>query len=434
MQNFVFHHSTDQAVRRQQLSTVVALRTFALCSQAALVISVHFGLKVSLPLHIFLVVLLGLLFLNLLTWMALRQQRTIGPYAVALHVLVDLCAFSVLLYYTGGVTNPFVSLYLPLLGLAAALLPWRQVAVLAGVSVALYGFLTVEYRPLQVHLHGHEDMINLHLWGMGVNFLVSVLILVGFVARLADSLRQREKDLAQAQARLVDEERLAALGNQAASIAHQLSTPVSTIAMLVTDWQDESATPPVPAEDLQVLSSQVQSIQTTLKHMRHQIESMDEQRTRPQVNDGRVWLEQCLAEWRNRNPAQEIRWLDPLPVQGTMPLAVEPSALALALNVLLDNAAQSQARLGVTQAIEFSLQRMPQAWTCRIADQGAGIASDVLPKLGREVITHGKNPKGHGMGVFLIVSLLDRQGVQLKFENRKPHGACVQLIIPSLES
>lgn len=433
MQNFVFHHSTDQAVRRQQLSTVVALRTFALCSQAALVMSVHFGLKVSLPLHIFVVVLLGLLLLNLLTWVALKQQRAIGPYAVVLHLLADLCAFSVLLYYTGGVTNPFVSLYLPLLGLAAALLPWRQVVVLAVLSVAAYGFLMVDYRPLHVHVHGHDDMIKLHLWGMGVNFLVSVLILVGFVARLSGSLRKREKDLAQAQARLVDEERLAALGNQAASIAHQLSTPVSTIAMLVADWQDEPASP-VPADDLQVLSSQVQSIQTTLKHMRHQIECMHEQRIRPQVDDGRVWLEQFLAEWRNRNPAQEIRWLDPLPAQVSIPLAVEPSALALALNVLLDNAAQSQARSGVTQAIEFSIQQMPQAWICRIADQGAGIALDVLPKLGQEVITHGKNPNGQGMGVFLLASLLDRQGIQLKFENRNPYGACAQLIIPRLNS
>lgn len=425
-------YSADQSVRRQQLSTVVALRTFAVCGQVALVLSVFWGLKVSLPLNILFSVLAALAVVNGLTWWHVRHLRPIGPYALLVQLLLDVLAFSVLLYYTGGVTNPFVSLYLPLLGLAAALLPWRQVLVLASVSVLAYGVLMQYYQPLHVHMHDHDSMVNLHLWGMGVNFLLSVFILVGFVARLSGSLRKREHDLADAQSRLVSEERLAALGNQAASIAHQLGTPVSTIAMIVSDWQDNPDVTDRSVE-LQALSSQVLAIQHTLQHLRDQIDQAENIRTLRQVDDWRVVFDGFVADWRNRNPEQELQVLGRDSMGESVSLDIEPMTLSVSLQVLLDNAKQSHVRAGVVAPLVLCIHDHPTQWECHVQDMGEGIAPELMLKLGQEVITQGNNAAGQGMGVFLVVNLLERQGAQLRFENRAPQGVLARLTIQKVQ-
>lgn len=215
---------SDLSVRRQQMVTVMWMRTLALAAQVLLLAVVGLLLHVSLPWPVLTVILGALVLLNVITFIRLRQGHSVGSFEVAAQLFADLAAFTFVLYFTGGVTNPFVSLYLPLLGLAAALLPWAQVAVLALFSVVAYTVLMGNYIPLV--LANPDDGVHFHLVGMWLNFLVSVLILVGFVARLSSSIRNRDQALGRAQQRLASESRLAALGNQAASIAHQLGTPV----------------------------------------------------------------------------------------------------------------------------------------------------------------------------------------------------------------
>jgi two-component system sensor histidine kinase RegB len=203
---------SDPSVRRQQLSTVLWMRTLALVAQLSLLLVVGLLLKVSLPWLTLLVILGALAVLNWMTFLRLRKGHAVGSFEVAAQLFADLAAFSFVLYFTGGVTNPFVSLYLPLLGLAAALLPWAQVTFLAVVSVIAYTLLMSNYIPLV--LANPDDGVHFHLVGMWLNFLVSVLILVAFVARLSSSIRNRDKALTKAQSRLAGESRLAALGNQ----------------------------------------------------------------------------------------------------------------------------------------------------------------------------------------------------------------------------
>lgn len=367
MRNQTFIHSAEQAVRQQQLSTVVALRTFALLIQLALLIGVYFWLKVALPFEILICIFGGFAIFNAATWLQLHRQRPIGPLALMTQLLLDLLGFSVLLYFTGGVTNPFVSLYLPLLGLAAVLLPLWQVACLALLSVLAYSVLMYEYTP--IILHDHATGVHLHLLGMWANFLVSVLMLVGFVARLSASLRKREHDLTLAKSRLVSDERLFELGNQAASIAHRLATPVSTMATILADWQDEPALQH-QAEELHVLASQIQLVQATLQQLREQVEHTEATARHNQVSNLRAWLDVFLNDWRNRNPTQEVHYSTPSQsIFAPAPIAIEPRALALALNVLLNNAMQNHQRAGTAQAIEVQFEAKPQHDVLRVLDQ-----------------------------------------------------------------
>ena len=369
---------TAPSVRRQQLVTVLWMRTAALCAQLMLLAVVGVLLKVTLPWLTLIGILGALAFLNAVTSIRLNKGRSVGSFEVASQLFADLAAFSFVLYFTGGVTNPFVSLYLPLLGLAAALLPWAQVALLAIFSVLAYTVLMTNYLPLV--LSNPDDGVHFHLVGMWVNFMVSVLILVGFVARLSSSIRNRDQALAQAQNRLTSEARLAALGNQAASIAHQLGTPVSTISTIVSDWQQEPAMQ-AHAREMAILSAQVKSITDTLSQLRAQIEVDPRHIADAQIIKPSEWFERTLSTWRTRNPQHEVRLMPSLAsIAGEF--KVRKELLELCLATLLDNAAQSQQRASVQAPLQVGMQCDNSCMTLFVNDSGGGIDPELLPKLG----------------------------------------------------
>ncbi|MEW6204655.1 MAG: ATP-binding protein [Pseudomonadota bacterium] len=414
---------SDLSVRRQQMVTVMWMRTLALAAQVLLLAVVGLLLNVSLPWSVLAVILGALVLLNAITFVRLRQGNTVGSFEVAAQLFADLAAFSFVLYFTGGVTNPFVSLYLPLLGLAAALLPWAQVAVLALFSVVAYTVLMGNYIPLV--LANPDDGVHFHLVGMWLNFLVSVLILVGFVARLSSSIRNRDQALGRAQQRLASESRLAALGNQAASIAHQLGTPVSTIATIVSDWKNDPAMQ-AQAREMSILSAQVQSITDTLGQLRAQIEVNPRHNADAQIIKPSEWLHNTLGLWRTRNPQHEVR-LMPSIASIAGEFKVRKELLELGLITLLDNAAQSQQRASVNQPLQVGMQCDHESLTLFVNDAGDGIDVELLPKIGQQLF----QANGQGMGLFLLANLLEREGGKLSLRNLHP-GVCASLSLPVL--
>lgn len=414
---------SDLSVRRQQMVTVMWMRTLALAAQVLLLAVVGLLLHVSLPWPVLTVILGALVLLNAITFIRLRQGHSVGSFEVAAQLFADLAAFTFVLYFTGGVTNPFVSLYLPLLGLAAALLPWAQVAVLALFSVVAYTVLMGNYIPLV--LANPDDGVHFHLVGMWLNFLVSVLILVGFVARLSSSIRNRDQALGRAQQRLTSESRLAALGNQAASIAHQLGTPVSTIATIVSDWKNDPAMQ-AQVREMNVLSAQVQSITDTLGQLRAQIEVNPRHNADAQMIKPSEWLQTTLGIWRTRNPQHEVR-LMPSIASIAGEFKVRKELLELGLVTLLDNAAQSQQRACVGEPLQVGMQCDHESLTLFVNDAGSGIDTELLPKIGQQLF----QANGQGMGLFLLANLLEREGGKLSLRNLNP-GVCASLSLPVL--
>jgi two-component system sensor histidine kinase RegB len=301
-----FLDNSDHSVRRQQLRTALWIRLFAIVIVCVIGLVAEFWLGVNLPWPVFAGVILVFIALNALAAWRYQSEARVGRFEVAAHLGADLLSFSVLLYFTGGVTNPFVSFYLPLIGLAAALLPRGQVFVLAVVSVLAYSFLMSNYWPLV--LSNPSDGIHFHLIGMWMNFMVSVLILVVFVARLSASVRQREHDLRQAQGLLVRESKLAVLGNQAASIAHQLGTPAATLVTILADWVEDSALQAY-SDDVWVMQNQLQSIQKTLAQLRAQVEfNVGVRGSNGWVSvNPQTWLDGFVQQWRNRNPHAQLK-------------------------------------------------------------------------------------------------------------------------------
>jgi len=172
------------------------------------------------------------------------QPRAVSNLELFAQLGADVAALSILLYYGGGSTNPFVSLYLLPLVIAAATLPGRYTWGMAALTAACYSLLMVYYIPLpHIHQHG-DDAFNIHVLGMWLGFVISAVVVAYFVVQMAQAVRSRDEMLARVREEVLRNERIVALGTQAAGAAHEMGTPLSTMAVVIascnTTWTSAS--------------------------------------------------------------------------------------------------------------------------------------------------------------------------------------------------
>ena len=243
---------------RVNLGHLFWLRSLAIIGQLVTIAFVQTFVGVKLPLPAMLLVIGLEVIFNALTWLRVASQKPESNLELFGQLWVDLGALSALLFLSGGTTNPFVSLYLPSLAIAAAVLPWQLMAWLAAFAVACYAVLGFESVPL--NLDNPANLFDYYRAGMWVNFMVSVGLIAWFVARMSRGLRQRDTALGEAQQRLLRDERAVALGVQAATVAHEMGTPLSTIAMLTEELRDAARSDEglkAYAADLDILDQQL---------------------------------------------------------------------------------------------------------------------------------------------------------------------------------
>ena len=282
---------------RVNLGHLFWLRSLAIIGQLVTIAVVQTFVGVHLPLPAMLLVIGLEMVFNGLTWLRVSRQRPESNLELFGQLWVDLGALSALLFLSGGTTNPFVSLYLPSLAIAAAVLPWHLMLWLAAFAVACYAVLGFDSVPL--NLDNPANLFDYYRAGMWVNFTVSVGLIAWFVARMSRALRQRDAALGDAQQRLLRDERAVALGVQAATVAHEIGTPLSTIAMLSEELRDAARTDkglaPYSA-DLELLEQQMTLCTSALARLRSRASAPG---SRQPVGE---WLESFAQQWRLRHP------------------------------------------------------------------------------------------------------------------------------------
>ncbi|TDF60168.1 ATP-binding protein [Cupriavidus sp. L7L] len=384
-----------------------------------------------------LMVVLGLQALfNLITALRLRQhtRRNTAPGEAELmgQLLVDLTALSAILFYTGGATNPFVSFYLPGLAIAAAILPWRQVLALAVYALACYTVLLFEYVPLD--LHNPDNAVNYHLAGMWLNFVASAVMIAMFVARLSGVLRQREAQLNLAREQLLREARVEDLNGQAAAVAHEIGTPLATLAVIAGELRADASDAALGATpirsylpDLQTVEQQLALCRTTLARLRE-----DSATLAPQRLD--AWLPAFAERWQLRHPNASLQ-ASATPGAGAQP--VETARVGQILTILLDNAARAQQNAGrSSRPLQLEIAMEPghvAPWlSFRVADHGDGIPEALRGQLGEMPVAsqHG----GQGIGLYLAQSGARQMGGELGWRDRSGGGTVAELRLPALST
>ncbi|MBV8665441.1 MAG: HAMP domain-containing histidine kinase [Burkholderiaceae bacterium] len=410
--------------QHEALRAIVLLRTLALLCQAAGLAAAQFWLGIELQLPPLLVVLTAMTALNLWSWLRMRKRQPAGNPELFLQLLADVAALSVLLYFSGGATNPFASFYLPALAVGAALLPWRYALCLTALAVAAYSLMggmmgnpmVRHFVPL--HMNDPERAIAYHLAGMWANFAVSAALITWFVARLSRALRERDAQLAAARERHLEQERLSALGMQAANAAHEMGTPLGTVALIAGDLAEAAKNNAALApfhEDFAIIAAQITLCQEALRRM--SANSGAAVATTSVAMD--AWLKQCIADWRLRHPATRIETA--LDVDRTH---IEHSlSVAQILTTLLDNAAQA----GAANAVRVTASYLNGRTQIQVIDQGPGIAAALLPRLGYEQVESSSN--GQGIGLLLAYATARRIGAEIALQSQ-PGGTTAKLTLP----
>jgi len=399
------------------LRRLAALRWCVLAAELAVIYSARPLFDIALPLVPMLFIVVMLAAFNIITLLRLRDVTAVNDVELFAQLGVDFTALTLLLFYSGGASNPFVSLYLPPVAIAAAILPAGYAWALAGLSVTAYSALVFWNVPLA--MQDAERAAHLHLTGMWLIFVASALLITWFVARMTEAVQSRDRQLATAREAALRNERVVALGSLAAGAAHELGTPLATMAVLTSELLRLPESTAAMREDLTVLREQI-------AHCKGIITSLAEQAGQTRAEGGRAvavdaWLESVVARWRQLRPHTPAR----LSLHGAtpVPLIVGEATLEQALLNLFNNAADA-APTEVEIDAEWSVSHLQ----IEVRDRGPGIDAQVLLNAGRDFITTRQN--GAGIGLFLAHAAVERYGGRITLSNRADGGAITRVDLP----
>lgn len=389
-----------------------------LTSVALLLLYLNIPLN-SLPIG---VAIAGMLLLNVMTWRRLRDPVGVSETELLVQLLGDIVALTTLFYFTGGYSNPFVWMYLLPLAIAAVALRTLYVWLIAALTVASYSMLVFFHVPLS-HLHVHADTgmsLDIHLVGMWLGFVVSAGIFAIFVTRIGQTLREYDRMTAEARETALESEHMLALGALATAAAHELGTPLSTMAVITREMSLQHADQPDLQGNLNLLRSQVDrcktiltSLTTSAGHMR------GEGASSIGLDD---FLNQIIQRWQDARPAVQFE----SNLQGTSPTPqiAADRTLGMALVNLLDNAADaSPDRVQMEAGWDTGELRIS------IRDYGAGLSAEVAAQLGTPFFTT-KKEDGMGLGLYLARMILARFDGTVILENHADSGTLTSIHLP----
>jgi len=423
--------SVEEIVGTYNLKRLFVFRTAVIASELAAIGLAVYGLAVELPL-IYMLSVIGVYGLfNLYVWIRLRKNPSASANEFFLHLVLDVLALASLLYFAGGSSNPFVSLFLLPLVIVAATLPKRYVWGMAAVTLGFYTLLMVINVPLTQEMAGHNHGghaghttaatkdFSLHVLGMWFSFLLAVGLILFFVVSMAEALRQRNQKLAEAREKHLRDEHMVSLGTLAAGAAHELGTPLATMAVLTKEMEQEYKQQPELVEQIEILRSQVDRCKTILGQISASAGQIRAESGHSE--DVKEYLQHCLSRWSELHPKTDIsvslKGSDPAPI-----IVVDETLNQAIINVL-NNAAEAS-----PERIELMALWTQAELVIEVRDFGAGLSPAALEELGKPFFTTKKD--GHGLGFYLAQEVVRRLGGDVNVTNHKDGGACVSISLP----
>ncbi|HVY64650.1 MAG TPA: ATP-binding protein [Gammaproteobacteria bacterium] len=415
----------EQTGPQDALRLLYWLRIVAIATQTLLVLIVHFGLDSPLPLPEIGLAIGALALWNVLNTRAVHTPRTVEHGEVALNLIVDVVAFSAVLYFTGGSTNPFVSLYLVPISLAAISLPAVQAWLVAFVCAAGYSFLWWRHVPLPAVHTRLGGAFDLHLAGMWVNFVIAAALIVLFVGRLARLVRQRDREVAALREAALRNRQIVELGALAAGTAHELNTPLSTLAILVEEL-DDAATDPAQKRQLRAMMDELATVNERLNRIAGRAGA--ERSAGARQVGLREFVTELLAQWARTQPGIELAATFEWPEEDVR--IVAEATIEQAIRNVLDNAAHATLANG-GRVVAAKVRAHAGAIEIAVTDQGAGLDPAVRDGIGVKVVS--TKPRGLGMGLLLSRAALQRFGGRLDLASGAGGGVEARIELPLAE-
>jgi two-component system sensor histidine kinase RegB len=317
-------------------------------------------------------------------------------------------------------------MYLLPVTVAAVALRAGYAWLIASLCITCYTLLMFYHVPLS-HLHLHAQwadqdsvQLDIHLLGMWIGFVVSTVIVAIFIARIGQNLRDYDQAIASVREQALESERMLALGTLATSAAHELGTPLATMAVVAKELMQDYASQPELLQQLSLMQKQITRCKEILSSI-----TRNAGLARAEAGAGLpldAFISEALQRWRDTRPATEL--VVCMPQDTASPQVSMDRTLSQALLNLLDNAAdESPAR------ILFDAQWTDKLLTLHIRDFGQGLSQETKQKIGTPFFS-SKQADGMGLGVYLTQTTLARYDGELSFNNHAEGGVLTTVKLP----
>jgi two-component system sensor histidine kinase RegB len=405
---------------RVKQRTLVLIRWIAIAGQLATICVAYFGMGLALPIGPALAVVAASAVVNLAIGRRGAARARLSDREATGYLAYDMVQLTLLLYLTGGLVNPFAVLTLaPVIVSATALSRGSTIGLglLAGACISL---LAVFHQPLPWR-DGEVELPPLYILGIWEALAISTLFIAAYVGSVAEEARRMQDALAATQLALSREHRLASLGGLAAAAAHELGSPLATIALTSKELASELPPASPLAADVALLISQSERCAAILAELGRGLPAD------AHMSFAHLPLSAIVAASAepHRVPSVELV-LDAAPAAGAPDNCPEPQVwlspeIQHGLGNLIQNALQfARKEVVVRQRWDFD------SVSVETMDDGPGFPPYLLERIGEPYVSSRADSGGHmGLGIFIAQNLLERTGAALAFANRPEGGAHV---------
>jgi two-component system sensor histidine kinase RegB len=417
-------NTISHAAGHKNMQQLIQLRWIAVVGQITTIFAVTMIFDVRLPLPAMLDVLACLIAFNIASTLRWQENQVVSNSELLLALTVDVASLTAQLYLSGGASNPFVFLYLLHVILGAVLLEAWSTWTIVGVTGTCIAGLALFSEPLPLPLDHSRGIFSLYVQGMLICFVLDAALLVIFITRITRNMRVTATKLADLRQRAAEEDHIVRMGLLASGAAHELGTPLATLAVILGDWQHMPEFKGNP-----VLLEEIGEMQTQLKRCKSIVsgillsagETRGESSAATTVN---TFLADLVAEWRVGRPVVEFEFENRIAPDHPV---VSDSTLKQMICNVLDNALEASPHwLRMEAGVEEG------ALVLQVTDAGPGFAPDILAQLGKPYNSSKSRPGG-GLGLFLVVNVARTLGGAVTASNRPQGGAQVRLTLPLSE-
>ncbi len=407
------------------LRMLLLIRWVAVLGQAATLLVVHFGLGYELPIVPAMAVVAASALLNVIGMVARGTTARLGEMEAVSYLAYDIVQLGVLLFLTGGLANPFAILAIAPVTVAATVLSRLSVIGLSALTVTAISVLAIYHMPLPWQ-GDPPDFSPLYILGVWFGLIFAALFTAGYIWSVAEEARRMRDAFAATQLALAREQRVSAVGALAAAAAHELGSPLATIAVVAKELARDLPPSSPLAEDAALLLSQSERCRTILADLAQQ------RVTEAGTPYARLPISALVEAAGEPYRAEHVRVIYATGAGGAGPGGEEPQVarspeIMHGLGNLIQNAV-TFAQREVIVTIDWTESEI----SVEVVDDGPGFSPNVLARIGEPYISgrSGSEAQHMGLGIFIAQSLLERTGARLSFGNLAEGGAQVMVEWP----
>jgi len=398
--------------------TLVILRWIALVGQYLTISIVYFIFKFELPFfYCSLIIFVGVL-TNLYLEFKFKKNQ-LNNFASTFCLFYDLLQLSLLLYLTGGITNPFAILLIVPAIVASTFLTLRSTINLSITTVIVLVVLTIYNLPLPHYGELHFHIPDTYLYALPISIVITLIFLTYFGIRFGIQSRKRTEALNKLELILAKEHELESIGLQAAAAAHSLGTPLSTITVVARELEKEIGNNPKYAKDIDLLLSQTKRCSDILRNL-----SKDQLKEDNFLSDIKIeeLLNEIVRSFREISEKKLSLLVEKNKINPQIDRTLE---ITYGLRNFIGNAVKYS-----NSFVDISLESNNKITEVKVCDDGPGFSEDILDVLGEPYIRSKdkiiSTKSGLGLGTFIGKTLLERMKADVKFDKcPKTNGAMV---------